>query len=62
MVAVGTIITDRPPRTDPYERVYAYGSQRQTTWPSIDCPAQAVLGCLENVVVRVEEASRLDHS
>jgi hypothetical protein len=24
-VAVGTIITDRP-RTDPYERVYAYGS------------------------------------
>ncbi len=24
-VAVGTTITDRP-RTDPYERVYAYGS------------------------------------
>ena len=27
-VAVGTILTDRP-RTDPYERVYAYGSSEE---------------------------------
>ena len=35
---------------------------RQTTSPSIDCPAQAVLGRIENVLVRVDEASRLGHS
>src|SRR6516225_2569912 len=29
---------------------------------SIDCPAQAVLGCVENVLVWVEEASRLGYS
>jgi hypothetical protein len=28
-VAVGTIITDRPPHTDPYVRVYAYGSYHE---------------------------------
>jgi hypothetical protein len=33
------------------------GSARATTSPSIYCPAQAVLGCVENVLVRVEEAS-----
>jgi hypothetical protein len=27
-VAVGTTIADHPPRTDPYGRVYAYGSYR----------------------------------
>jgi hypothetical protein len=30
--------------------------------PSIDCPAQAVLGCVENLLVWVEEASHLGHS
>src|SRR5712691_11232927 len=35
---------------------------RQTTSPSIDCPAQAVLGRIENVLVRVDEASRPGHS
>ena len=29
---------------------------------SFDCPAQAVLGCVEKVVVRVEETSRLGYS
>ena len=29
---------------------------------SIDSPAKAVLGCLENVLVRLEEASRLGYS
>jgi hypothetical protein len=38
------------------------GSARATTSPSIDCPAQAVLGCVANVLVRMEEASRLGHS
>src|SRR5271154_1814371 len=38
------------------------GSTRATTSPSIDCPAQTVLGCVENVLVRVEAASRLGHS
>jgi len=38
------------------------GSARATTSPSIDCPAQAVLGRIENVLVRVDEASRLGHS
>ena len=33
------------------------GSRRQTTSPSIDCPAEAVLGCLENVLVRVDLSS-----
>jgi hypothetical protein len=32
------------------------GSARATTPPSIDCPAQAVLGCVENVLVRVDQA------
>jgi hypothetical protein len=34
------------------------GSARETTSPSIDCPAQAVLGRIENVLVRLEETSR----
>src|SRR5580700_9386486 len=38
------------------------GPARQTTSPSIDCPAQAVLGGVENVLVRMDEASRLGHS
>jgi hypothetical protein len=38
------------------------GSARATTSPSIDFPAKAVLGCLENFLVRVEEASRLGYS
>src|SRR5260370_3251054 len=33
-----------------------------TTSPSIDGPPQAVLGCVENVLVRVDEASRIGHS
>src|SRR5215469_9102329 len=33
-----------------------------TTSHSIDCPAQAVLACVENVLVWVEEASRLGYS
>ena len=37
-------------------------SARATASPSIDCLAQAVLGGVENVLVRVEEASRLGHS
>jgi hypothetical protein len=36
-------------------------SARATTSSSIDSPAQAVLGCVENVLVRVEEAFRLGH-
>src|SRR4029077_12306908 len=32
------------------------GSARATTSPSISCPAQAVLGCVANVLVRVREA------
>jgi hypothetical protein len=32
------------------------GSARATTSPSINCPAQAVLGCVENVLVRVDQA------
>src|SRR6516225_5373962 len=35
---------------------------RATASHSIDCPAQAVLGGVENVLVWVEEASRLGHS
>jgi hypothetical protein len=38
------------------------GSARATTSPSIDCPAQAALGCVENMPVRVEQATRLGHS
>src|ERR1700737_640059 len=38
------------------------GSSRQTTSPSIGCPAQAVLGRVENILVWVDEASRLGHS
>ncbi len=38
------------------------GSARTTTSPSIDCPAQTVLGCVENVLVRVDQASHLGHS
>src|SRR5258708_33486272 len=38
------------------------GPARQTTSPSIDCPAQAVLGGVDNVLVRMDEASRLGHS
>ena len=37
-------------------------SARQTTSPSIDCPAQVVLGRVEKVLVRVDKASRLGHS
>src|SRR5271167_1791300 len=37
-------------------------SARATTSPSTDCPSQAVLGCIENVLVRMEEASRLGYS
>jgi len=37
------------------------GSACATTSPSIDCPAQAVLGCVENVLVWVEEAFRLGY-
>jgi hypothetical protein len=37
------------------------GSARETTSPSIDCPAQAVLGRIENVLVRLEETSRPGH-
>src|SRR6516164_10350433 len=35
---------------------------RATASHSIDCSAQAVLACVENVLVRVEEASRLGYS
>ena len=35
---------------------------RQTTSASIDRPAQVVLGRVENVLVRVDKASRLGHS
>jgi hypothetical protein len=38
------------------------GSARAKTSPSIDDPAQAVLGCVTNVLVWVEEASRLCYS
>src|SRR6266478_4033232 len=38
------------------------GTARATTSPSIDCLTQTVLGCIENVLVRVETASRLGHS
>ena len=38
------------------------GPARATTSPSIDYPAQAVLDCVENVLVRVDQASRLGHS
>src|SRR5260370_33451405 len=38
------------------------GSARATTSPSIDCPAQAVLGCVANVLVRVDQAAHLGHS
>src|ERR1017187_10721981 len=37
-------------------------SARQTTSPSIDSSAQAVLDRLENVLVGVDEASRLGYS
>ena len=35
---------------------------RATASHSIDCPAQAVLGCVENLLVWVQEASRLGYS
>jgi hypothetical protein len=35
---------------------------RETASPSIDCPAQAVLGRIEDNLVRVDEASRPGHS
>jgi len=38
------------------------GSARPTTSPSIGYPAQAVLGCVEDILVRVEEATCLGHS
>jgi hypothetical protein len=38
------------------------GSARQATSPSIDCDPQGVLGRVENVVVGVDETSRLGHS
>src|SRR6516225_5621950 len=38
------------------------GSACATTSPSIDCPAQAVLGCVEIVLVWVEKAARLGYS
>src|SRR4029077_17020903 len=38
------------------------GSARATTSPSIHCPAQAVLGCVANVLVRVDQAAHLGHS
>ena len=38
------------------------GSACATASHSIDCPAQAVLGGVENVLVWVEEASRLGYS
>ena len=37
-------------------------SARQKTSPSVDCPAQAVLGCVENVLAGVDKASRLGDS
>ena len=37
-------------------------SARKKASPSIDCPAQAVLGRIEDNLVRVDEASRLGHS
>jgi putative transposase len=37
-------------------------SARATTSPSIDSPAQDVLGCVENALVRVDQASHLGHS
>ncbi len=33
---------------------------RATTSPSINCPAQAVLGCVANVLVRVDQAAHLE--
>jgi hypothetical protein len=38
------------------------GFTRATTSPSIDRSAQAVLGCVANLLVRVEEASHLGYS
>src|SRR5580765_8834268 len=38
------------------------GSACATTSPSINCPAQTVLGCVANVLVRMEEAAHLGHS
>ena len=38
------------------------GSARATTSPSINCPAQAVLGGVENVLVWVDQTSHLGHS
>jgi len=38
------------------------GSAGATASPSMDCPAQAVLGGVENLLVRVEQASCLGHS
>jgi transposase InsO family protein len=38
------------------------GSAHATTSPSIDGPAQAVLGCVENALVWVDQASHLGHS
>src|SRR5260370_3365485 len=37
------------------------GSARATTSPSIKCPAQVVLGCVENVLVRMDQAAHLGH-
>src|SRR5260370_40047089 len=38
------------------------GSARATTSPSIDGPAQTVLGCVANVLVRVDQAAHPGHS
>jgi len=38
------------------------GSALATTSPSINRPAQAVLGCVANTLVRVDQASHLGHS
>ena len=38
------------------------GFTRATTSPSIDRSAQAVLGCVADLLVRVEEASHLGYS
>src|SRR4029077_19465906 len=38
------------------------GAARATTSPSIHCPAQTVLGCVANVLVRVDQAAHLGHS
>jgi hypothetical protein len=42
------------------QQLLALHSQRPRR--RFECPAQAILICFENVLVRVEEASRLGHS